>query len=87
MSLTGSLFRVAVRGGVAPVRAGGTVVGATLALERRVRVELLSVGGKVSLRLTRGDLVLIETCGGGGFGPPAERSVEAREHDRREGYV
>jgi len=45
------------------------------------------VGGKVSLRLTRGDLVLIETCGGGGFGPPAERSVQAREHDRREGYV
>ncbi len=45
------------------------------------------VGGKVSVRLTRGDLLLIETCGGGGFGPPAERSVQAREHDRREGYV
>src|SRR3989442_10044621 len=43
------------------------------------------VGGKVSLRLTRGDLVLIETCGGGGFGPPAERPAEAREADRREG--
>jgi N-methylhydantoinase B len=41
----------------------------------------------VSLRLTRGDLVLIETCGGGGFGAPAERSPAAREHDRREGYV
>jgi len=39
------------------------------------------------VRLTRGDLLLIETCGGGGFGPPAERSAEAREHDRREGYV
>jgi hypothetical protein len=49
MSLTGSLFRVALRGGVAPVRAGGAVLGATLALEHRVRVELLSVGGKVSL--------------------------------------
>jgi len=24
---------------------------------------------------------------GGGFGPPAERSAQAREHDRREGYV
>jgi N-methylhydantoinase B len=45
------------------------------------------VGGKVSLRLTRGDLVLIETCGGGGFGPPAERPAAARAHDRREGYV
>src|SRR5439155_124029 len=45
------------------------------------------IGGKVSVRLTRGDLLLIETCGGGGFGPPADRSAEAREHDRREGYV
>ena len=45
------------------------------------------IGGKVSVRLARGDLVLIETCGGGGFGAPAERPVEAREHDRREGYV
>jgi N-methylhydantoinase B len=45
------------------------------------------IGGKASLRLTRGDLVLIETCGGGGFGAPAERSPAAREHDRREGYV
>src|SRR2546429_2313713 len=45
------------------------------------------VGGKVSLRLTRGDLVLIETCGGGGYGAPAERPAEARAHDRREGYV
>jgi N-methylhydantoinase B len=45
------------------------------------------IGGKASLTLTRGDVVLIETCGGGGFGPPAERSAEAREEDRREGYV
>jgi N-methylhydantoinase B len=45
------------------------------------------IGGKASLTLTRGDVVLIETCGGGGFGPPAERSAEARAEDRREGYV
>jgi N-methylhydantoinase B len=45
------------------------------------------VGGKVSLRLTRGDVVLIETCGSGGFGPASERSASAREADRREGYV
>jgi len=45
------------------------------------------IGGKVSMRLARGDLVLIETCGGGGFGAPADRPAAAREHDRREGYV
>jgi N-methylhydantoinase B len=45
------------------------------------------LGGKVSVRLTRGDLVLIETCGGGGYGPPPARSSAAREHDRREGYI
>src|SRR5207253_998894 len=45
------------------------------------------IGGKVSVRLARGDLVLIETCGGGGFGAPADRPAAARAHDRREGYV
>src|SRR5204863_90320 len=45
------------------------------------------IGGKVSMRLARGDLVLTETCGGGGSAAPAERPAAAREHDRREGYV
>jgi N-methylhydantoinase B len=44
-------------------------------------------GGKATTRLTRGDLVLIETCGGGGYGPPADRPAEARERDRAEGYT
>jgi N-methylhydantoinase B len=43
--------------------------------------------GKETVRLRAGDLVLIETSGGGGFGPPAERAAAAREADRREGYV
>src|SRR5207245_2620956 len=41
-------------------------------------------GGKATATLRQGDLVLIETCGGGGSGPPADRSAEARERDRRE---
>ena len=45
------------------------------------------IGGKDSVRLTQGDLVVIETCGGGGYGAPAARPAAAREHDRREGYV
>jgi N-methylhydantoinase B len=43
--------------------------------------------GKETLVLRQGDLVVIETCGGGGFGPPEARPAEARERDRREGYV
>ena len=30
---------------------------------------------------------VIETCGGGGYGPPAERSAELRARDRAEGDV
>jgi N-methylhydantoinase B len=45
------------------------------------------IAGKESVRLTQGDLVVIETCGGGGYGPPAARAAEARERDRREGYA
>jgi N-methylhydantoinase B len=45
------------------------------------------VSGKETFTLRRGDLVLVETCGGGGYGPPAERPAERREADRREGYA
>ena len=45
------------------------------------------IGGKETLTLREGDLVVIETCGGGGFGPPSGRPAETRERDRREGYV
>jgi N-methylhydantoinase B len=45
------------------------------------------VRGKETMKLTQGDLVLLETCGGGGYGDPAERPVASREADRREGYV
>ena len=44
-------------------------------------------GSKATTTLRQGDLVLIETCGGGVWGPPARRKAEAREQDRREGYV
>jgi N-methylhydantoinase B len=45
------------------------------------------VRGKETLRLKQGDVVVVETCGGGGYGPPAERPRESRERDEREGYV
>ena len=45
------------------------------------------IGGKQTMTLRQGDLVVIDTCGGGGYGPPAARPAEARERDRQEGYV
>jgi N-methylhydantoinase B len=45
------------------------------------------IGGKETVRLRAGDLVVLESCGGGGYGRPAERDPAARERDRREGYV
>jgi len=45
------------------------------------------IGSKETLMLREGDLVVIETCGGGGYGPPGDRPAEARARDRREGYV
>ena len=46
-----------------------------------------TIKGKETVKLAAGDLVLIETCGGGGFGPPAERPADLRARDRAEGYV
>jgi N-methylhydantoinase B len=46
-----------------------------------------AVRGKATVALDEGDLVLIETCGGGGYGSPAERPASLRAQDRREGYT
>jgi len=43
--------------------------------------------GKETLRLADGDLVVIETCGGGGHGAAAERPAALRARDAREGYL
>jgi len=45
------------------------------------------IRGKETMQLAQGDLVLLETCGGGGYGEPSERPAASREEDRREGYV
>jgi N-methylhydantoinase B len=42
------------------------------------------IRGKETVRLAANDLVVIETCGGGGYGPPAERPAELRARDREE---
>ena len=45
------------------------------------------IKGKETLRLAQGDLVVIETCGGGGHGAPGERPAALVARDRREGYI
>ena len=45
------------------------------------------VKGKETLRLRSGDVVVIETCGGGGYGDPASRPPDLVARDRLEGYV
>jgi len=48
---------------------------------------LREVKGKETMRLAPGDLLLIETCGGGGYGPAAGRPAALVARDRLEGYV
>jgi N-methylhydantoinase B len=45
------------------------------------------VAAKARIVLQPGDTLTFETPGGGGFGPPAERSAEARTTDTAEGYT
>jgi N-methylhydantoinase B len=47
----------------------------------------LPVRGKENRDLRQGDLIIVESCGGGGFGPPEERPATLSEADFRNGYV
>jgi N-methylhydantoinase B/oxoprolinase/acetone carboxylase alpha subunit len=40
-----------------------------------------------AVRLLKGDIVRLETSGGGGFGDPIRRSAEQHKADRALGYV
>jgi N-methylhydantoinase B len=46
-----------------------------------------AVGGKENRDLRRGDLIVVESCGGGGYGPPEERPPALRQADLENGYV
>jgi N-methylhydantoinase B len=46
-----------------------------------------AIKGKETLRLVEGDRVVIETSGGGGYGPAAGRPPVLADSDRREGYA
>jgi N-methylhydantoinase B len=42
---------------------------------------------EVGIPVRPGDVFLVESSGGGGYGPPAQRTPEARERDRANGVV
>ena len=43
--------------------------------------------GKVDTRLAKGERYIMSSGGGGGFGDPRERPLEALRRDVRQGYV
>jgi N-methylhydantoinase B len=45
------------------------------------------LGSKVTIELEPGDVVSFRTCGGGGYGPPEQRSPELVLRDVRDGKV
>jgi N-methylhydantoinase B len=42
---------------------------------------------EVGIEILPGDCLEVRSAGGGGWGPPAKRSREARERDRVQGLV
>lgn len=51
------------------------------------RIEFATPGKVGGFKLKRGDILVIRSAGGGGFGDPLERAVDAVAEDAREGYV
>jgi N-methylhydantoinase B len=47
----------------------------------------IPIGGKESRDLRRGDLIVLESSGGGGYGPPEERPAELHRADLANGYA
>ena len=49
--------------------------------------EATKLGSKVTVQLKPGDIMRVESCGGGGYGPSAERDPELVLRDVHEGKV
>jgi N-methylhydantoinase B len=65
---------------------GGTPAAPTRFLVERGD-EVLSLGSKVNFPLRKGDRVIIEIAGGGGYGDPRERERALVEKDVENGFI
>jgi N-methylhydantoinase B/oxoprolinase/acetone carboxylase alpha subunit len=54
---------------------------------RRASGEVETIQSKIVTRLQHGDVLVVETAGGGGFGDPRRRPAEQVEADRRNGKI
>jgi N-methylhydantoinase B len=72
---------------VPPWGLAGGAAGDTFRITLKRHGETRSVRGKETVVLRRGDLFVLDTCGGGGVGHPEERDPTVAEADRADGYV
>jgi len=66
---------------------GGPAKGNRIAIRRKNGELKVFDTGKVDTRLAAGDVYIMSSGGGGGFGNPQERDLEALRRDVRGGYV
>jgi N-methylhydantoinase B len=80
-SLYGDRFRIA------PLGLAGGLAGSLTTAEVFRGASKLEVNLKQGARLRKGDLIVISTSGGAGFGPPHERQTELVERDIEQGFL
>jgi N-methylhydantoinase B len=66
---------------------GKSAKGNRIAVRRKDGELTVYPGGKLDTRLAKGDVYIMSSGGGGGFGPPSERAPESLARDVRQGYV
>jgi N-methylhydantoinase B len=71
----------------APTGLAGGLPGAPSRLRLRVDGRLRRVPTKATVLVPKGAEVIVETSGGGGWGPPAERDADRVRADRKDGVV
>jgi N-methylhydantoinase B len=66
---------------------GGEPGGRSAQRLRRADDKVVPVGGFETAILRPGEAIIATTCGGGGYGPPLERALEAVAHDVVDGWI